>query len=351
MWNVATQEKVAALNHSHHVDSVAYSPDGATVVSASWHEVNIWDVSTADKIATLERKRRVGAVAFSPDGKILVSANTDRFGGTDGTVELWDVSTSEFVATLRGHTERITAIAFSPDGIRLAATLRDGTLKLWNAGTGQHVSTLRKIGVWSMVFSPDGTTLATGSFDGTVKLSDVKSGRRVAILRGHGGSVDTMAFSPDGTTLAVGARGADQSSRGMVKLWEFPPKAWDVLRRRSLNTLDAATERGISVAFSSHSKTLAVGSDDGVRLFDVDTGKNVAVLQKPYGNTVAFSPVGTILAAGAIDGIKLWDVSTKKEIATLRHARETSDGSIAFSPNAKTLAVGTWEGRIELWAV
>ena len=160
-----------------------------------------------------------------------------------------------------------------------------------------------------------------------------------------------MAFSPGGTTLAVGARGADQSSRGMVKLWEFPPKAWDVLRRRSLNTLDAATERGISVAFSSHSKTLAVGSDDGVRLFDVDTGKNVAVLQKPYGNTVAFSPVGTILAAGAIDGIKLWDVSTKKEIATLRHARETSDGSIAFSPDAKTLAVGTWEGRIELWDV
>ena len=82
-----------------------------------------------------------------------------------------------------------------------------------------------------------------------------------------------MAFSPDGTTLAVGARGADQSSRGTVKLWGFPPTALDVVAQRSLKTFDAQTKGGIHVAFSPDSKILAVESDDGVNLLDVETGK------------------------------------------------------------------------------
>ena len=316
LWNIETHKKIVALSHSYHVDSVAYSPDGRTVVSGSWREVSIWDVSTANKIATLEQEGRVGALAFSPDGKILASANTDRFGGSDGTIVLWNISAREYVGILKGHTERITTVAFLPDGSRLAAMLRDGTVKFWNTRTGQHVSTLRKTGVWSMALSPDGETLASGSFDGTVKLSDVRSGRRVAILRGHGGSVDSVAFSPDGTKFAAGARDDDQQSLGIVKLWEFPPKAWDVLRQQPIKTLEVASDRGISVAFSSDSRILAVGSDDGAKLFDADTGENVATLNEPYSNIVALSPVGTILAAGAAGGIKLWDVLTSKK---LRH--------------------------------
>ena len=355
LWNVSTQERVAALKHSYHVNSVAYSPDGTTVVSGSWREVNIWDVSTEKSINTFEHKYRVGAVVISPDGKYLASANTDRFGGTDGTVVLWNVSAKENVATFRGHTERVTTTAFVPDGIRLATMSRDAKVKFWDVGTGQHVSTLHETRGWSMAFSPDGKTLALGKRDGTVKLSDVKSGRRVAMLRGHGGMVESLTYTPDGTmlaagargVLAVGVRGADESPNGMVRLWTIPPKPWEVLTRRGYKTLEVDTERGISVAFSPDGKMFATGSKNGVRLYDAETGKSIATLQESRSGSVAFSRDGTVIAAGSDDGIKLWEIPAKTIIATLPRMG-VAGISMVFSPGGSTLATGM-DGKIEFW--
>ena len=188
--------------------------------------------------------------------------------------------------------------------------------------------------------------LASGLADGTVKLWEIKSGRSVAILRGHGGRVRSVAFSPDGTKLAVGSRDTDRSSHGMVKLWEVPSTAWDVLKGQSLEPLDGQPKVVFSVVFSPDSRTLASGASNGVKLWDASTGKHITTLDN--GGVVAFLPDGQTLAVGVADRIKLWDIATGKKITTFSYKNYLS--AVAFSPNGKTLAVGIDE-KIELWDV
>ena len=131
LWNVSTKQNIATLRQTHYVDSVAYSPDGETLISGSWNAVKRWNIPTRKNIMTVGYRGRPGAVTFSPDGNILAVANTDRFGGTDGTIMLLAAGTGQQLATLHGHTERIPAVVFSPDGATLATGSQDGTALLW----------------------------------------------------------------------------------------------------------------------------------------------------------------------------------------------------------------------------
>ncbi|MDE0297853.1 MAG: hypothetical protein OXN17_04420 [Candidatus Poribacteria bacterium] len=348
LWEVSTETNIATLEHTNDVHAVSYSPDGTMLGVASLDGIILWAASTKKRVVTLEHEGYIGAVTFSPDSKMLASANTDRFGGTDGAVKLWEVSTRENIATVGGHTERITTIALSPDGNTLAATLRDWTVRFWDTRTEQPASPERKTNAWSVAYSPDGTNRALGRSDGTVQLSDVKSGRRVAMLRGHGGGIVSLTYSPDGTMLAVGALGADEPSRGMVKVWTMPPNPWQVLRRQGLHEIEADTLMGASGIFSPDGKLVAVRSKDGVRLFDTETGTSVATLLESYSISVAFSPDGAMVAAGSEDGLMLWDISKENNTATLRKETELGAFSIAFSPDGRILVMGMHR-TIELW--
>src|SRR4051794_13582589 len=77
-------------------------------------------------------------------------------------------------ATLRGHTARVSSVAFTPDGRTLASGSYDNTIKLWDVRTGKERATLKHLdGVSAVTFAADGKTLASGSEDKTVKLWDV----------------------------------------------------------------------------------------------------------------------------------------------------------------------------------
>ncbi|KAH8621458.1 Vegetative incompatibility protein, partial [Alternaria alternata] len=118
--------------------------------------------------------------------------------------------------TLKGHSGRVTAVAFSPDGKTLASASDDKTIKVWDAGSGKAVQTLKghSDGVATVAFSPDGKTLASASHDKTVKVCDAGSGKVLQTLNGHSGGVNAVAFSPDGKTLA------SASWDNTVKLWD-----------------------------------------------------------------------------------------------------------------------------------
>ena len=154
----------------------------------------------------------VQTVAFSPDGHTLVS------GSLDHTVRLWNVTdpahSTPLGPPLTGHTNGIQTVTFSPDGHTLATGSADHAVRLWNIPptllTG-HTNVVQTV-----AFSPDGHTLASGG-DRTVRLWNVTDPTHPTPLdpplTGHTDSVTAVAFSPDGHTLASGS--ADQT----VRLW------------------------------------------------------------------------------------------------------------------------------------
>jgi len=323
--------------HTAGVRSVAFSPDGRRLASASADKtVKLWNLGTAQELQTLKgHTDGVSRVAFSPDGTRLAS------GSYDGTVKLWNADTGQELRTLRGHTEGVSSVAFSPDGTRLAAADYNGTLRLWNVIGGQELRILKghRSGVYSVVFSPDGTQLASVSFDATLRLWNVDTGQEVRTIQGLVGL--SVAFSPDGMRLATSQRG------GTIKLWN--PASGQELR-----TLKGHPFEIYSVAFSPDGTWLAsAGLDGTVKLWDLDGGRELPTLQG-HGdrvNSVVFSPDGTRLASGSEDGtIKLWDAGPPQEIRTLKgHTHFVQ--SVVFSPDGTWLASASFDGTVKLWDV
>ena len=98
--------------HSSWVYSVAFDPDGRTVLSGSWDDsLKLWDVSTGKLIRTLTgHTDDVNAVVYSPGGTMALSAADDR------TVRLWDLETGKLIRTFNGHTDKVFSVAISWDG-------------------------------------------------------------------------------------------------------------------------------------------------------------------------------------------------------------------------------------------
>ncbi|MCI5180130.1 MAG: WD40 repeat domain-containing protein, partial [Candidatus Electrothrix sp. AW3_4] len=136
LWDTASgKEKNVFRGHQGRVFSVAFSPDGKTLASASGEEildngdntVRLWDVASGkEKKVFKGHQDVVFSVAFSPDGKTLASASFDK------TIRLWDLASGKEKNVFRGHQGRVFSVAFSPDGKTLASASEDETIRLWN---------------------------------------------------------------------------------------------------------------------------------------------------------------------------------------------------------------------------
>src|SRR5262249_8643795 len=152
------------------------------------HSIDLWDPATGKKTATLKgHSSTVKSVAFSPDGKTLASASADK------TVKLWDVATGNNTATLGGNRSQVHCVAVSPDGKTVASAGgggvgEPGELKLWDVGTGKLMADLSArsaLAISAVAFSPDGKTLASAGQDALVHLWDVATQKQTAVLKGH----------------------------------------------------------------------------------------------------------------------------------------------------------------------
>jgi len=292
--------------HFGSVNSVAFSPDGKLLASASEDGMIKLRNAAVGAAGSVLRTLNAGlfwaafSVAFSPDSKLLAS------GWGNGVIKLWDAEAwGAPLQTLKGDFTRVKSVAFSPDGKLLASGSLDGKVRLWDAAAGLMLQTLEghSDSVESVAFSPDGKLLASGSKDWTAKLWDVEAGGlALQTLKGHSGAAKSVAFSPDGKLLALG------SKDGTIRLWD----ATAVLEADSaLRTLEGHSGSVRSVSFSPDSKLLASGSEDKtIKLWDAEAG--VSALQTLTGhsnwvNSVVFSPDGKLLASGSKDGrVRLW---------------------------------------------
>src|SRR5581483_1378533 len=377
-------ELIVQTGHADGVLSAAFSPDGRIVASTDGSVIKLWDAAAGRVLLTL--KDKIYSLAFSPDGRILAGGSVgsiirlwdtsdgkeirtinihagERYSGPTLTVpvafshdgkwlagasgnqliRIWDVATGAAVFKLKGHSNRITALAFSPDDRKLASAgwreSEGGEIKLWDIRSGAElfsratakgpaVSLKSYQASLSLAWSPGGQMLACGSADQTVTLLDTATGQVLRVLKGHSEGVTSVAFSPGGVVLASG------SDDHTVRLWSVATGA-------TLHTLTGHTAWVSSVAFSPDGKTLASSSHDRtVRLWAVDSGAELRTLPGHdwWVNSVAFSPDGRVLASGSNGGpVGLWNVAAGGELSTAA-GDSTRVESDAFSPDGSTLA-------------
>jgi WD40 repeat protein len=361
LWDVATGRQVGLFKgHKQNanrpgfipigcmISGVAFSTDGKTLATASYddNDALLWDVATGKECARLRgHKGGVHVIAFSPAGKTVVT------GGAfyDGSVRVWDAATGKQLAQAPGHTHGVYDLAVSKDGRLLASGGADGAVRLWDAASGRETHPWRghREQVSDVAYAPDGKTLASASHDGTVRLWEAATGKEIRRLDADAGWVYAVAFSPDGKQLASGG----MEGRNSIRLW-------DPVSGREIRPV-ALPFSARALAFAPDGRRLAVRDNNfTVHLLDTATDKAVRLGTLPQGSTscVAFSPDGKYVAAASGYGhvtVHLFDAATGKEVCRLAGAvgDEMHGGSVVFSPDGKTLAVGGWDGRLRLWEV
>jgi serine/threonine protein kinase len=210
----------------------------------------LWDLAAKKEKATLSQFSRCGVLDFSPDGsRLAVGENT--------TVHIREGAAFKTSESLTGNPDTITALAFDPNGKKLAVGCLDGTLRLWDLASRKHedISPQPRLAeIISLAFGPVGKRLVVGR-PHDAKVLHPGNSHEQNTLRGQGGAV---GFSPDArwVALSVGRRLAlfDTSA---ARRYELPPEHTDLITR---------------LAFSPDGKSVATAAKDGaVKLWDVSS--------------------------------------------------------------------------------
>ena len=414
IWKVDSGELLHTLSgDEERIECLAFSPDSSTLVSGDWNErimlwdldtngsreiykgsfssaltlafspngklltsgnnegrIRIWDLNGKEprsngllsqfrqRLTPIEHRDKVSALAFSPDSKMLIS------GSEDGTVRGWDVTSRRKLFISPGHSVEITGVAATEDKKNLMSLhAYDRQVLRWDINKGHHLAGTYFSGKSPEAISPDAKTLIIEDWfafrRNTFKVWDFTKRSKKAILWGHNyqlSSSPDFVFSANGKMLASKDF---QDQDGDIYLWNIENQQQSFLMKITfrlkkinyLHKLTDHTDRVRAMVFSPNGYLFASsGYDRKLCLWDVKTGKRLfarSPLSVP-DNAIAFSPNGKILACGTFSKIILWDTTTGQEI----NRNNTTDqvNSLQFSPDGRLLVSGTHEsGNIELF--
>ena len=335
LWNIASRRLIATIEPEPataglSLDSVTFSPDGATLAVGTGRAIQLWNVAARSQESSPIATGDVGpnSAVFSPDGSTLATLSltstllwsTAAVNGTPAEVLPGDGSASW--------------VDYDHAGV-LAVSSRDG-LRIWNTQTDKPAGPpSAQIGGGPVAFSRDGSVFATTADHEVVVVDTATKSARGISVGGTSATIFSLALSPDGKLLAIATRSSIQ--------------LWDVSRQRSLATL-TLPGTALSVAFSPDGTRLAAvnGALNSLYLWAVPSGRPVPNIFVGVASTVTWSPGGKQMSLGGISQAEQFPLNEHMRVdGPLSTGKVTAE---AWSPDGSVLAVGTAAGT-ELWSM
>ncbi len=299
--------------HINSVKTVTFSPDSRLALSGSCHQLDadnsctegeliLWDTESETLLRRFDGHTGwVNSVTFSPDGQTALSASSD------GTLILWQVKTGEIVRRFEGHMGGVNSVAFSPDGETALSGSDDSTLILWDVTTGEIVRRFEEHtgAVNCVAFSPDGQTAVSGSADRTLILWDVTTSEIIHRFEGHSNDVTAVSFVP----------GANGDSHIILSAsLDYHLKSWDAQAGTLLQDI-AHEDQVKSLAVAPDGRTVLLGFLGDLLLFDLERWQISTHLPDAPALSLAVSPDGRLALSGADDGsLYMWNLGEQVEL-------------------------------------
>jgi WD40 repeat protein len=399
------------IAHSNQIDAVAFSPDGSLLASGGFGAFKVWSTETWKQPfhAHTGGEFNVKSVAFTPDGHTVVSADVDyKFGGTTGTTRRWNAATGEILQTFKVSGKGVTAVSGDARwvawvdqwsdhpavdiqdaesnkvisfpvraGAKMIAWSPDNSLvalgaAIWRVDTGELVRSLDGPVGEQLALSPDKKRVVSGGEHGWPDLWDVRTGHRIKLNNSFGGAanaVNALAVSPNGHWIVSASGG--RSSVPLLKAEESVVQLWNAETGKLVRHLEGPQGYVASLAISSDSQSLLTGGSK-LTLREIETGKRVRDIPdlKPDHEitTVSFSSDGKRVVSGSVPNnycrkdcsmVHIWDPFAPKLLASfgekftdavqfsIRSAKFSPDGVIVAANDLKASSVN---GSIVLWS-
>ncbi|WP_291176141.1 Ig-like domain-containing protein, partial [Hyphomicrobium sp.] len=350
LWNARTGQLRRAFRGEefgdYDIESVAFDPDGKTIVATGRSNIRVWDIDTGSIIRTIEAAHwdklslaTIGATAISPDGKSIAIGLYSAGGAfsaskenTQGVFEVQDIATGNTLWSVEAPITR--SAAFSHDGKVVLLGTEEGSIVVWDAKSGRSLRTFEKIDtpIVALAISPDNQRVLSLSAKGDALVSDVDSGERArtfSTATDFMGAVrnGAVTFSPDGNSVVIAGESGDL-------------KVWDVSSGALLRSYDKATEY-IGAIDIAGEKVIA-SSDWSIAMWNSGVGRleHVFKSEEQIWGAVRSSPGGKSLFVGTTDGGYLVDLASGKRLRNIGKGYDLFVKSAVFSPDGRRLAIG-----------